>query len=131
MGARAVLKSIIEPFPGADINIAIVWISKLAADSRRAAERSAGIFKDPHVSQFYDPQQLSGRAIAGSLGWQGQVAWDIYLFYTPGRKWNHTPPTPDEWVHQLTDPWANSDRLRIGDDLVKALEEIMETLMLI
>jgi hypothetical protein len=129
VGARAVLRSIIASFPDAEISITIVWINKLAADSREAAARSAGIFKDSRVCQFYDPQQLSGRAVADSLGWQGRIAWDIYLFYTAGSKWNDTAPSPVDWVHQLEDQWADSDRLRTGDGLVQAIKEIMNARM--
>jgi hypothetical protein len=121
VGTRAVLKSVIEFSPDADIRIAIVWINKLPADSRKAAEKTARTFNDPRICQFYDPQQLSGRAVADSLGWQGRVAWDIYLFYTAGSQWNETLPLPFDWMHQLTDPWADSDRLRMGDDLVLEL----------
>ena len=123
------LKSIIESFPNADIRVAIVWINKLPADSRKAAEKSAHTFNDPRICQFYDPKQRSGQAVANSLGWQGRVAWDIYLFYTAGSKWNETPPAPVDWMHQLTDPWANPDRLRTGDDLVRELARSINTLL--
>ena len=122
------LKSIIESFPNADIRVAIVWINKLPADSRKAAEKSADTFNDPRVCQFYDPKQRSGQAVANSLGWQGRVAWDIYLFYTAGSIWNETPPAPVDWMHQLTDPWANPARRRTGDDLVRELAGSMNTL---
>jgi len=129
VGARAVLKSIIESFPDADISVAIVWINKLSADSRKAAEKSAGTFDDQRICQFYDPKQRSGQAVANSLGWQGRVAWDIYLFYTAGSQWDETPPAPVDWMHQLTDPWADPDRLRIGEDLVRELAASMKKLM--
>jgi hypothetical protein len=129
VGARAVLKSIIESFPDADISIALVWINKLPADSRKAAEKSAGTFNDPRICQFYDPKQRSGREVASSLGWQGRVAWDIYLFYTAGCKWNQTLPAPVDWMHQLTDPWADPDRLRMGEDLVSGLGGSMKKLL--
>jgi hypothetical protein len=32
-------------------------------------------------------------------------------------------------MHQLTDPWADSDRLRTGDDLVRELAGSMNTLL--
>jgi hypothetical protein len=131
VGARAVLQSIIQSFPKADISIAIVWINKLAADSKTAAEKTAETFNDSRVYQFYDPQQLSGQVIADSIGWHGRIAWDIYLFYTAGSKWNDMPPSPVDWVHQLKDQWADSDRLRIGDDLVRTLNEIMNTQMVL
>lgn len=123
------LKSIIESFPDADINVAIVWINKLPADSRKAAEKSAGTFNDPRICQFYDPQQLSGQAVANSLGWQGRLAWDIYLFFTAGSQWDETPPAPANWMHQLKDPWADPDRLRTGDDLVRELAKSMKRLL--
>ena len=123
------LKSIIESFPDADINVAIVWINKLPADSRKAAEKSAGTFNDPRICQFYDRQQRSGQAVANSLGWQGRVAWDIYLFFTAGSQWDETPPAPANWMHQLTDPWADPDRLRTGDDLVRELAKSMKRLL--
>lgn len=129
MGARAVLKSIIESFPDAGIRIAIVWINKLPADSGTAAEQSAHTFNDQRLCQFYDPQQLSGRAVADSLGWPGRIAWDIYLFYTAGSHWNETPPLPSDWMHQLTDPWADSERLRMGNDLVRELGRSMKRLL--
>ena len=129
MGARAVRKSIIESFPDADIRIAIVWINKLPADSRKAAEKSARTLDDPRISQFYDPQQLSGRAVAHSLGWHGRIAWDIYLFYAVGSNWHETPPVPVDWMHQLKDPWADPNRLRTGNDLVRELGESMKSLM--
>jgi len=124
-----VLKSIIETFPDADIDVAIVWINKLPADSRKAAEKSAGTFNDPRICQFYDPQQRSGQAVANSLGWLGRVAWDIYLFYTAGSQWDATPPAPVDWMHQLTDKWADPDRLRTGDDLVRELAKSMKRLL--
>jgi len=129
VGARAVLKSIINSFPETNISIAIVWINKLATDSRKAAETAAGTFNDPRIYQFYDPQQRSGRAVADSLGWHGRVAWDIYLFYAVGSRWNQTPPAPVDWMHQLTDPWADADRLHTGDDLVRELAGSMNTLL--
>ncbi len=129
MGARAVLKSIIKSFPEADISIAIVWINKLAADSIKAAETAAETFNDPRICQFYDPQQRSGQAVADSLGWHGRVAWDTYLFFNVGSKWNQKPPTPADWMHQLTDPWAHPERLRIGDELVRELAASMKALV--
>ena len=123
------LKSIIESFPDADISVAIVWINKLPADSRKEAEKSSDTFDDPRIRQFYDPQQLSGQAVANCLGWQGRVAWDIYLFYSAGSTWHETPPVPVNWMHQLTDPWADPDHLRMGDDLVRELAQSMKKLL--
>jgi hypothetical protein len=120
---------VVGSFPEADIAIAIVWINKIPSDSQMAAESASGIFNDQRICQFYDPHQLSGRAVADSLGWQDRVAWDIYLFYTAGSPWNEMPPAPIDWMHQLKNPWADSERQRMGDDLVRGLAASMKKLV--
>ncbi|UCG07063.1 MAG: hypothetical protein JSV83_24740 [Desulfobacterales bacterium] len=79
------------------------------------------MFNDFRIRQFYDPNQLSGKAIAKTLGYDGRVAWDIYLFYATGSKWVRQPPTPNYWVHQIRDDWASRSHFHTGDDLVKEL----------
>jgi len=31
----------------------------------------------------------------------GSLAWDVYLIYPPGVKWEKEPPKPVYWQHQL------------------------------
>jgi hypothetical protein len=111
-----------------EISISIVWLSILQGDSESSAKESARMFGDPRVRQFYDPYQHAGRAIAGSVGWTGKVAWDIYLFYPLDREWAKRPPIPSVWMHQLREPWADREHFHAGDDLVKALFEAMKKL---
>ena len=127
-GARAVQASIIEKFRNADIGISIVWIKKLAGDSVQTASKASKIFSDHRVSQFYDHDQIVGKEVANRLGWNGQVAWDIYLFYQSGAEWNETPPQPIHWMHQLKDKWANKAHFCTGDDLVNELYKAMTIL---
>jgi len=70
---------------------------------------------------FYDQDHIVGKEIAKSIGWDGHVAWDIYLFYAPYADWNNGPPAPTGWMHQLTDSWADREHYRTGDGLVKGL----------
>jgi hypothetical protein len=120
-GARAVQESIINKFPNPDICISIVWIKKLAGDSEQTAKKAAAMFKDHRVAHFYDSKKSSGKAIANRLGWTGQVAWDIYLFYETGVEWANTTPQPADWMHQLKDSWADKTHFRTGDGLVREL----------
>lgn len=124
-GARAVQASIINKFPNADISISIVWLKKLSGDSEQTAKKAAAMFKDHRVAHFYDSKKSSGRAIANCLGWTGQVAWDIYLFYEAGVKWTDATPQPAYWMHQLKDSWADKAHFRTGDGLVRELLNAM------
>ena len=122
-------KSIIEEFPEMETRVSIVWLHMLQGDSESSAKESARMFSNHRVSQFYDPNKLAGKAIAESVGWKGQVAWDTYLFYPVGREWAKMSPAPSVWMHQLSEPWADREHYHSGDDLVKALFETMKRLI--
>jgi len=93
----------------------------LPGDSEATAKEKSVIFKDPRVRQFYDPDQRSGKAVAESLGYDGRVAWDIYLFYAVGGKWIQDPPVPNYWMHQISETWADRKHFHTGDDLARGL----------
>jgi len=121
--------SIINRFPSADICISIVWIKKLSGDSEQKAKKAAAMFKDPRVAHFWDSNQSLGKVIANCLGWTGNVAWDIYLFYNSGVEWTGAPPRPIYWMHQLKDSWADKEHFHTGDGLVKELLNCMTKLL--
>ena len=100
----------------------------LVGDTAAAATRSAGIFAAPELCQFYDPERRAGHAIAESLGHPGEVAWDSYLFYPKGARWDDMPPRPVEWMHQLGAPWADRTRYHWGHALIERLDTVMRKL---
>ena len=101
----------------------------LPGDSEITARAKAVIFDDPRVHQFWDPNQLSGKAIAGALGYKGKTAWDIYLFYTPGSEWRQQAPEPVGWMHQISEGWADRKHFYAGQDLRKKLYKTAQGLM--
>ena len=113
---------ILSALPEADILLSVVWTPMLPDDSRDAAVRASAMFDDARMRQYYDPERLAGRAVAASLGGDDHVAWDIYLFYAPGRRWDAAQSQPVAWAHQLgTQAWADASRYQTGAALVEAL----------
>lgn len=128
-GARAVLKSVLNDFPNADIGVSVVWIQMPGfRDNETTAGEIALTLSDPRVRHFYDPRQthLAGKAFAkGRIRGNGP-AWDIYFFYGKGEVWRDDPPAPAEWMHQLGGGRrADPDHFHSGDDLINALHEAM------
>ncbi|HSR32002.1 MAG TPA: hypothetical protein VLY63_15670 [Anaerolineae bacterium] len=119
---------LVEGFPDAKVSIGIVWIHMLDSDSAEAAREAARIFDNVWVRQFHDPERRAGKAIAASLGSQGKIAWDIYLFYMSGSEWSARPPVPVEWAHQLSADWADQTRFHWEGHLATKLHEIMSKL---
>jgi len=101
----------------------------LPGDTEITAKEKAVIFNDARIRQFWDPHQLSGKAIAEALGYKGRVAWDVYLFYTPESKWVEHPPAPAGWMHQISQGWADQNHFFTGDDLVKKLYDTAQGLL--
>ena len=100
----------------------------MVGDTYDAASKAVSKFKDERVRQFYDPHQLAGKAFAGSLGHDGKVAWDIYLFYPDNSIWKELPPHPEAFMHQLRDSWADQSCLFQKDQLRVKLMETMKDL---
>ena len=117
-----------KAYPSADVSIFVVWIDIGTSDDYAAAQQVAGIFNDPRVRQFHDPNRLVGDAFATGLLEQ-PPAWDMYLLYaaTPQQQWVNHPPQPADWMHQLGSA-ADPDRERSGHDLVVSLYNAMSDL---
>lgn len=129
-GAQAIKEGVLKKFPGVNFRVGVAWINMLEGDNLAAARRAASMIDDPRLDHFYSEDKEVGKAIAQGLGGDGQVAWDIYLYYAPGQKWEEEPPQPVDWFHQLGPrSWADPARFRWGQDLVIALHDAMQNLI--
>ncbi|MEJ2246056.1 MAG: hypothetical protein P8Y80_08295 [Acidobacteriota bacterium] len=122
------LEGILKPFPDADLSVLVVWIVLKATDTPEAANEASAKFSDTRVTQFFDPGQMAGKAVAESLGHEGEVAWDFYLFYPPAVQWEELPPEPQAWMHQLPGGWADKEHLFKRKTLTKKLAGTMKSL---
>lgn len=109
----------------------MVWIQMLPGDNEITAREKAVIFDDPRVRQFWDPYGFSGKVIAEALGYEGRVAWDIYLFYAAGSEWREHPPQPAGWMHQISGGWADPGHFYTGEDLRRHLYETARKLLVL
>jgi hypothetical protein len=109
-----------------DVVVSIVWIPMLPGDSARAAQAATALVSDARARHYFDPERRAGRAIAGRMGGEGKIAWDMYLFFAPDATWEAEPPLPMEWAHQLGDTaWADPARCHRGEGLVAALAGLL------
>jgi hypothetical protein len=101
----------------------------LDKDTFDAALPSVKFLCDNRIQHFYDNNKVVGKIIADSVGWAGNTAWDIYLFYRSSVEWAEKVPKPIYWMHQLIDSWATKDKYRTGGDLKNELFVAMEKLV--
>lgn len=100
----------------------------LPADEPAAAAAAAAAFQEPRIAHFYDAAWRAGSAVATSVGWPQEVAWDIYLFYPPGSRWADGPPRPVAWYHQLGAHQDDPAHFRCGPALAAQLAATLRTL---
>lgn len=86
----------------------------LFSDDRQDALEASNEFTDARVRYFWDPEKSTGEAFGNRLQID-QTAWDVYLVFDSGVKWQE-PLLPSFWMHQLTGlehraPMLNTARL--------------------
>jgi hypothetical protein len=113
---QGVIKSVFEKFRSERLKGFVIWLPILASDDAALARRQAEEFEDARVVQLWDADRRFGEALAGRLKLSG-TAWDVYLLYDPGVKWEgDEPPTPTFWMHQLTQQAGADPRLCLNPD---------------
>ena len=105
---------------GGEVKVAVVWINVLESDDADAARAAQALFGDRRVRQFWDPEQLAGRAWGKALV-LNPIAWDVYLLFDPNSSWSGPAPLPSQWFHQLGGGKAAPSRRRSGHGLAAAL----------
>ncbi|MGH9711845.1 MAG: hypothetical protein ACRD5M_00905 [Candidatus Acidiferrales bacterium] len=70
-------------------------------DSLAAATQQADSVRDTRIIQGWNENKSLGKLFGDTLDLH-DIAWDVYLVYKPGIKWEaQQPPQPTFWMHQL------------------------------
>ena len=103
---HAVVARLLRKFSSPKLQAILVWEPMLQGDSPVTAARQAGAVQDSRIFQGWNEKRNLGQLFGEVLGMRGadNVAWDVYLLYKPGTKWEgRQPPPPTFYMHQLTE----------------------------
>jgi hypothetical protein len=92
----------LKDVPDDRVRAYIVWLPIFGGDFKGASQERSKSFIDPRVNYFLDPESLTGELWKPILNLNDDIAWDVYLLYEPGARWDKAPPQPDFWMHQLS-----------------------------
>jgi hypothetical protein len=106
----------------------LVWEPMRDGDSPMDATEQAATFRDPRITQGWNENRNIGQLFGETLGLH-DIAWDVYLVYKPGMKWEaQQPPHPTFWMHQLegADPklLLCENPTRLSAEVGKLLNEV-------
>src|SRR5258708_39130136 len=98
---HGVVRRILKKFPSPKLKAILVWEPMRDGDNATSATQQAETVQDIRISQGWDGGQNLGKVFGQTLDLH-QIAWEVYLVYKPGIKWEGPQrPRPTFWMHQL------------------------------
>lgn len=72
------------------------------SDKSAPDPETLALLPDRRAIHFWDAEHTLPEIFRAPLGLSVFCpAWDVYLIYPPGVRWEKTPPAPAYWQHQL------------------------------
>ena len=86
------------------LKVYVIWEPILPRDRAEALNDStAAMAQEPRARQYWDPGAVSGKAYRQALDLPlKSAAWDVYMLFPPGVRWDEAPPAPAFWMHQIS-----------------------------
>ena len=124
---QGVVRGLLDEFGTEQLKGFAVWLPMMPKDDFDFARGEADDIGYEMMAHAWDPERELGDLYAKTLKLQG-TAWDIYLLYAPGIRWEeHEPPQPSFWMHQLpVDQGAPQERLLNASKIHVELKALME-----
>lgn len=98
---HGVIGEVLKNFSSAKLQAILVWEPIQQGDNPEAAAQQALAVRDVRITQGLDADSEVGKLFGETLDLH-DIAWDVYLAYEPGIKWEgRRPPVPTFWMHQL------------------------------
>lgn len=86
----------------------VAWTPVRSSDTRDQLVKAT--MHLPAERHFVDEERLVGQAVARMVCGADRIAWDTYLFYSPGATWDSLGD-PTVWLHGLKDcNWVPPER---------------------
>ena len=102
-GGSVIQKQVLDKIKDPKIRVLVVWVPMLAFDTQPPDKETLAIVSDGRAKHFWDEKRVTPGLVAATLGLpDGKLAWDVYMVFRPGVRFDRTAPKPDYWEHQLT-----------------------------
>ncbi len=124
---QGVVRGLLDEFGTENLTGFAVWLPMMPKDDFDFARGEADDMGDGIMAHAWDPERELGGLYSRTLNLQG-TAWDIYLLYVPGIRWEgNEPPQPSFWMHQLpADQGAPQELLLNSSRIHVELKALME-----
>lgn len=100
-GASVIQREVLDTIKDPSVRVFIAWVPILASDRHAPDGDTLSLAQDKRTTHFWDVKGKLPVLFQKTLNLFPHPAWDVYLIYPPGAKWEQEPPKPVYWQHQL------------------------------
>jgi len=124
MSARVVQRHVLDEIDDLRLRVYVVWGPMLEKETESEAREATTFLHDARATHFWTPVHTLAEMLAAPVGLPaGERAWDTYLLFAPGLRWDDAPPTPSYTMH-VGKPLPANLRLN-GDELRRQTERLL------
>jgi hypothetical protein len=99
MTSRLLHRYVLRPLDDERLRVYLVWGPMQHKETAADAEQATATLSDPRATHFWTDDEGLARAFQGPLAITGEPAWDTYMIFPPGARWEDGPPTPAFFMH--------------------------------
>jgi hypothetical protein len=92
---RYVLDRVDDP----KLRIHVIWGPMLGGETEADAREAAVLMPDPRVSHYWTGAHTLAEALRAPAGLKEELAWDTFLLFSRGARWEDAPPSPAYVMH--------------------------------
>jgi hypothetical protein len=122
-GAGILERYVLDEIKNPRLAVYVVWEPVEGSDTEEAAAMSSRILKDPRAVQFLARDRFVGESFAPALGSSGTPAWDVFLLFPAGARWDGTVPVPLYLTSNRPDLEPSPSRPRLNGKTIAAKVE--------
>lgn len=100
MGARLIENYLFDRFDDPRLAVYVVWEPQLEGDDEAAARDATFFLASERATHYWSQNRFAGRAYQPALGLENP-AWDVFLVFAPGARWDESAPAVDFYMHKL------------------------------
>jgi len=81
------------------LRIHVIWGPMLGGETEADAREAAALMPDPRAAHYWTGAHTLAEALRAPAGLKEELAWDTFLVFAPGARWEDAPPSPAYVMH--------------------------------
>lgn len=99
MSARVVQRYVLEEVADPRLRAYVVWGPMLDKETEADARVATRFIQDPRLTHFWTDSDGVALLFKGPLGLTEADAWDTFLLFPSGARWDEAAPRPSSFMH--------------------------------